>query len=128
MKEYIMQGVELLETIETPIYVENPNGVWLTVVGVIVTLACMCVAFLFFAEFVDGCAGCVFLELLVLMVCLFTFMGLQNLIYPPVYQGEEVTYRVYIHNDTINYAEFEEQFEVIEKGTVEGEYIIKERE
>lgn len=127
MTEYIMNGVELLETIEVPQYVDNPNGTWLLIIGAIISLACG-IALFFLAGADGGCGGAVAGFFLGFMVVLFIFLAIHNAIYPSVYTHTEVQYRVYIHNDTVDYKAFDEQYEVVKEGTVKDEYIIRERE
>ncbi len=127
MTEYIMDGVELLETIEVHQHVDNPKGIWLIVLGVIISLACG-IALFFIAGADGGCGGAVAGFFLGFMVVLFIFLSIHDAVYPQIYTHTEVRYRVYIHNDTVNYSEFDEQYEVVKKCTVEGEYIIRGRE
>ena len=126
MNEIAIQGVELLETIEVPQYVDNPNGTWLIVLGVILGLVAG-IALFFLAGADGGCGSAVIGFFLGFMVFLFIFMAIYYVAYPQIYTHTEVQYRVYIHDD-VDYSEFDKQYEVIKKGTVEGEYIIKHKE
>lgn len=127
--EYIAEGVELLETIETSVYQPNPIGEWIMLAVIVLPMLGFFATSLFLAF---GCERCAVVSAAIVIILIaiggwISIFGMDK-VFPPIYQGEEVTYRVYIHNDTINYSDFEKRFEIVKEGAVSHEYVIRVRE